>query len=101
MGGQPLYIVNISAEIGDTKIVYPEFRYGKRTVKVVQTKIEPENITEDGSERLFAIYVNNVRTFCKGANWIPADGIYARVSDSKYESLIREACDANFNMLRI
>ena len=49
----------------------------------------------------FAVVVNGKRVFCKGADWIPADAIYARTSDERYETLVREARDANFNMLRI
>ena len=41
------------------------------------------------------------RCSSKGANWIPADAVYARVSDERYDTLVREARDANFTMLRI
>ncbi|MDD5603856.1 MAG: glycoside hydrolase family 2 TIM barrel-domain containing protein, partial [Eubacteriales bacterium] len=99
MGGQPLYIIKIEAEIsgvhsGDTRLLYPEFKYGIRTVSVDMARLRE-------GEKLFAITINNVRTFCKGGNWIPADSIYSRVTDAKYERLITEAAEANFNMLRI
>lgn len=99
MGEQPLYNIRIdgklnSSDFGDVHFSYPEFKYGIRTVSIDTARIR------DG-ERLFAITINNVRTFCKGGNWIPADSIYSRVFDAKYERLIAEASEANFNMLRI
>jgi len=50
---------------------------------------------------LFAFVVNDQKVFCKGANWIPADTIYARVSADRYDRLVREAKQANFTMLRV
>ncbi|MCS7059837.1 MAG: glycoside hydrolase family 2 protein [Anaerolineae bacterium] len=49
----------------------------------------------------FAFVVNDRNLFCKGANWIPADTLYARVTSEKYDQLVREAQCANFNMLRV
>jgi beta-mannosidase len=94
MGEQPLYTVKASAEAEEVVHEYPEFKYGLRTIRLNQDKI-------DRYERLFAVEVNGVKVFCKGGNWIPADSIYARVTDEKYETLISEAKNANFNMLRI
>ncbi len=50
---------------------------------------------------LFAFVVNDHKVFCKGANWIPADTIYARAGAERYEQLVREAQQANFTMLRV
>ncbi len=101
MGRQPLYNIRIEAEINvadsdDThlRLQYPEFKYGIRTVFVDKSRLRE-------GEKLFVITINNVRTFCKGGNWIPADSIYSRVTDAKYERLVTEAAEANFNMLRI
>lgn len=51
--------------------------------------------------RAFSFRVNGEDIFCKGANWIPADSLYHRVTDAKYRSLVDEAAEANFNMLRV
>lgn len=94
MGGQPLYSVDVNALVNGHAILYPSFHFGIRTVEMDMSKL-------DIGERLFAFKINGIKTFCKGANWIPADSIYSRVTDQKYETLILEAKNANFNMLRI
>lgn len=94
MGEQNLYTVNATAEAGETVYAYPEFKIGIKTLKLDMERLNP-------SERLFAFEVNGVKVFCKGGNWIPADCIYARVTDEKYDTLISEARNADFNMLRI
>ncbi len=73
-----------SVQSVDTKT----FEYGIRFIKL---------ITDD----TFAFIINGQKIYAKGANWIPADALYARVSDEKYDTLVREARDANFNMLRV
>lgn len=95
MGEQPLYEIHVYACLknGDCD-AYPIFKYGIRTLKLNLNKLNKR-------ERLFAFEINGVRIFCKGGDWIPADSIYARVTDEKYDTLIWEAREANFNMLRI
>lgn len=93
MGGQPLYTVRIAAESGGIRFDYPEFRLGIRTVAL--------DTSDTAGGRLFRLVVNGVSAMCKGGNWIPADSVYARVTDEKYLSLVREAQAANFSMLRI
>jgi len=70
------------------------FRYGVREVKLLQ-----EDLGEEGTS--FVIAVNGEKVFCKGANWVPADSLIARVGPAKYRALISAAAEANFNMLRI
>lgn len=93
-GPQALYDVAVELEQDGEKLDCYETTWGFREVRIKQ---EPINEIE----RTFIINVNGIDVFCKGANWVPADSIVARVSDEKYEALIREAIEANFNMLRI
>ncbi len=93
-GEQPLYTVEVFAECEGERVGFKPFEYGIRTITLDTSAIR-------GEERLMALIVNGVRVFCKGGNWVPADAIYARVTDEKYYALIREAKEANFNMLRI
>ncbi len=88
-GDQPLYRVGASLRTGAIKADFPGFDYGIRFVELE---------TEPG---IFAVKINGVRVFCKGANWIPADALYTRVTPERYESLVQAARDAHFTMLRI
>jgi beta-mannosidase len=94
MGEQALHIARVSVSSDDVTVRHPDFKYGIRTLKLNMDRINDR-------ERLFAFEINGVKTFCKGANWIPADSIYGRVSDEKYDTLLREAKDAHFTMLRV
>ena len=88
LGEQHLYQVQAELKIGDYSTVHPPFEYGLRFIDL------------DTREK-FAFIINGVKVFCKGANWVPADTLYARVTAEKYETLIYEAHQANFNMLRV
>lgn len=94
MGDQPLYDVEVSAVCRGHLSGWPVFQTGIRTLTLDTSR-------EDAENRRFALQINGQRMFCKGGDWIPADSIYARVSDHKYRELIRQARAAHFNMLRI
>lgn len=96
MGEQPLYTVHVTACTESQRTEYPPFAYGIRMLK-----LNTDRLPQDRDERLFRFEINGVAAFCKGANWIPADSIYARVTDGKIDRLLREAKEANFNMVRI
>lgn len=98
MGEQPLYTVSARLAAGGHVNTYPDFAIGIRTIRLNTDKLPGE---ETDGERTFALEVNGVPLFAKGANWIPADSIYARVTDARYDTLISEAKAANFNMLRV
>lgn len=93
-GDQPLYNINVTVNCDGIETHYPEFALGLRTVALDTSRA-------DGKNRNFFLTINGVRVFCKGGDWIPSDSIYARVTDEKYITLIEEAKEAGFNMLRI
>jgi len=93
-GEHPLYDVKIEASCGEVTTAYPAFQYGLRTIELDTSVLQ-------GEDRNFQLVVNGTPIFSKGGNWIPNDFIYARVPEEKYHTLIREAVEANFNMLRI
>lgn len=93
-GEQPLYDISVELIKAGAAVDSYATSYGFRDVFVKQ---EP---TEEG-EKTFIINVNGIDVFCKGANWVPADSLYSRVTDEKYEALVKEALEANFNMFRI
>jgi len=94
MGGQPLYTARVELIGGGATVEYHPVRFGIRM-------IELDTSTISQTERLFAFRCNGVRMYSRGANWVPADCIYARVSDEKYEKLLNLAKEANFNILRV
>lgn len=93
-GDQPLYDVVVGVQSDGETLDEYSTTYGFRKIVIRQDPMS------DGGTSL-VVNVNDVDVFCKGANWVPADSIVARVSDEKYDALIREAVEANFNMLRI
>lgn len=93
--GKPdLYSLDAEVICEGVEIVNPTVTFGIRTIDIDVSRI-------DADRRRFALVINGVTIFCKGGDWIPADSIYARVSDEKYETLVSEAAEANFNCLRI
>jgi beta-mannosidase len=94
MGKQPLYVVTVElldeqGNILDTTVK----RIGLRTMRLDR---HPDKWGES-----FQFVVNGVPFFAKGANWIPADAILARMTPARYRELIEDTAAANMNMLRI
>jgi beta-mannosidase len=78
-----------TARAGDRR----EVRTGLRTLKIVQ---KPDS---DGAG--FAVELNGVPVFMKGANYIPNDNFLPRVTHAVYERVVRSAVDTHMNMLRV
>jgi beta-mannosidase len=93
-GAQPLYAAVVTVRAGNDECVSEPVCFGIRTVAL--------NLEKYGdNDHRFAVRVNGVDIYCKGGDWIPADSVYARISPDKYKTLIREAKECNFNMLRV
>ncbi|KAG5343088.1 hypothetical protein C0989_000078 [Termitomyces sp. Mn162] len=95
-GKQPLYTIeakltNELGEVLDTQIL----RIAFRRARVVQDKL----IDQEGLTFLFEI--NNIRIFCGGANWIPADSFLTTVTPERYKAWLRLMVDGNQNMVRV
>ncbi len=87
-GKQALYTLDLSiGEQGLSK------RIGFRTIEV--------RTDEDKDGKSMTFSVNGRDIFAKGANWIPADALFSRISEDRYEQLLQNCVDANMNMLRI
>lgn len=93
-GAQPLYTVEVTVSCEGHCTRLEPFEFGVRTIELDTSRTGPDT-------RAFALKVNGVPIFCKGGDWIPADSVYARVSAEKYQALVAEAREANFNMLRV
>ena len=93
-GKQPLYKVNCSLITGKQEISYPLYDFGIRTIELDTSRISADR-------RNFKFKINGQDIFAKGANWVPSDPLYIRVDDDRLEKIIKEAADANMNILRI
>lgn len=94
MGAQPLYDVVIKLMDAKGKVLDTvRKRIGLRTLRLDR---HPDRWGES-----FQFVVNGVPFFAKGANWIPADGILARMTPARYRRLVEDAAAANMNMLRV
>lgn len=72
-----------------------ETAFGLRTVELEQNAKAPP----DSAPWTFTL--NGQPEFIRGANWVPADSIPARVTREDYAALLQLARDANINLLRV
>ncbi|MFH2069247.1 MAG: sugar-binding domain-containing protein [Candidatus Omnitrophota bacterium] len=92
-GNQKLYELEITVP-GREENTVCRTKFGIRRLRVV------EKFVKEGG-KTFAFEVNGKIVFCRGANWVPADSIVARVDNAKIDTLLEEAICCNFNMLRV
>ncbi|WFB36190.1 glycoside hydrolase family 2 protein [Kiritimatiellota bacterium B12222] len=94
MGEQPLYTLTCRLVNADgVALDIAERKIGLRTLRLDRS--------EDEEGERFAFEINGVPLFIKGANWIPADAIFSRLTTEVYRNLIQEAANAHMNMLRV
>ena len=74
-------------------------RLGLRTIEVVNQPDPGDTSARPGMSMTFR--VNGSDLFCKGANWIPCDGLPERQTSERYRDLLESARDANMNMIRL
>ena len=55
----------------------------------------------DTSEGRFALRVNGVPVFCRGAGWTPLDPVGLRSAAQACRDAVAQACEAGMNMLRL
>ena len=92
-GKQPLYTLTVQLLHKEKLLSAKEYRLGLRTLTVSQEK------DEWGNE--FAFMVNGIKIFTKGANYIPEDCIYPRITRERIKRLISDSVKANYNCLRV
>lgn len=92
LGGQPLYDFRIVVGEGEKKVSRTE-RTGIRTIEVVREK-------DEWGTSMY-VKLNGTPVFCKGADWVPQDNFPARISRERMVSAVKDAADANMNMLRV
>lgn len=89
-GEQPLYEMEIKTAGQKVKK-----KIGLRKLEVVN------EAPFAGQGKGLVFRINGVDVFCKGANWIPVDGLPERQTEEVYRDLLDSAVDANMNMLRV
>ncbi|KAJ7781282.1 glycoside hydrolase family 2 protein [Mycena metata] len=98
-GEQALYTVEVEitdpARLEGNVLDTRTQKIGLRRVRCVQEKL----VDQDGLTFLFE--VNNIRIFCGGSNWIPADSFLTTVTPERYRSWLQLLVDGNQNMVRI
>ncbi|GMA21515.1 glycoside hydrolase family 2 protein [Arsenicicoccus piscis] len=104
-GDQPLYDVGVELLDGDGSPAGSDARdggqqYDSRTIRTGFRTVTLDT-SEDGHGRRFALAVNGVELFVKGANWIPDDCFPSRITPEQYARAVADAADAGMNLLRI
>ena len=93
-GEQPLYEVRVTVSAPDGKEVTSDRKIiGLRSLTVSQEK------DQWGSE--FAFMVNGRKIFTRGANYIPEDCVYSRITRERQEYLLKSCVRANYNCVRV
>lgn len=93
--GQP-HLYGYTITLSDGRHILHEIsgRFGIRKVELIERGNEDET-------QSFRFRVNGQDIFCMGSNWVPADCFPGTVTDERYRHLIRLACEAHTNMIRI
>ena len=108
-GEQPLYRVEVKAKAevkgkveteSDSSSSASTSTLASASYTIGLRTIELRRETDAWGES-FACVVNGVPIFARGANWIPADALPARVTPERLEHLIRSAAAGHMNMLRV
>ncbi|THH31326.1 hypothetical protein EUX98_g2891 [Antrodiella citrinella] len=95
-GKQPIYTVEIIVTDEQKNVLDQQTqKFAFRRARVV----EDELIDQEG--RTFLFEINNIRVFCGGSNWIPADSFLTTVTTERYRQWLQLLVDGNQNMIRV
>lgn len=92
-GEQNLYALRFTLWENGTALDSLTKTIGLRTLTV---NTEPDQYGE-----AFCFVVNGLKIFAMGADYVPEDSIYSRISPERTEALLRGCAAANFNCLRV
>ncbi len=94
--GEPnLYALEVAILDGDQVLDAAETRLGLRTIDLLPNPGAPADTAP------WTFTINDASEFIRGANWVPADAIPARVTRADYAELVELAREANVNLLRV
>lgn len=92
-GGQPLYKIKFTLLKDQTELDCIEKTIGLRTVTIIREK--------DDAGTSFTPSVNGVRIFAMGADYIPEDNLFGRITPDRTKRLLEDCKQANFNFIRV
>ena len=92
-GEQPLYTVKARLLENGREADCEEKRIGLRTMTVAREK--------DQWGESFAHCVNGMKIFAMGADYIPEDNIFSRITPERTRHLLEQCKAANFNAIRV
>lgn len=94
--GEPnLYALTTRILDGADELDVHETTFGLRTIELAP------NPGASANRAPWTFVINHQPEFIRGANWVPADAIPARVTRDDYAALLQLARDANINLLRV
>ncbi|WP_298303711.1 sugar-binding domain-containing protein [Flavobacterium sp.] len=93
LGNANLYPFEISLSKNKVQLSLKKLNIGLRTIELIQEK--------DGIGKSFYFKLNGKPVFMKGANYIPPDSFLPSATNSTYKEIVKNAVDANMNMLRV
>ncbi|KAI9574617.1 glycoside hydrolase family 2 protein [Boletus coccyginus] len=95
-GKQPLYSIVVAVSDTTGRIIDSKTeRVAFRRARVV------EEFLIDQPGKTFLFEVNNIKVFCGGSNWIPADSFLTTVMTERYRAWLQLLVDGNQNMIRV
>ena len=93
LGEQPLYTFRAEAAENGEIVDFSEKRIGLRILKLIREK--------DVYGESFCHEVNGVRFFAMGADYIPEDSIFSRITPERTKRLLKQCRDSHFNVVRV
>jgi len=79
-------------------------RTGFRRIRLVMNEgawERPRNFPKSRSDPPMTLEINGRRIFAIGSNWISPEIFPGKITTALYQRLLRRACQANFNLLRV
>eukprot|EP01052_Picozoa_sp_SAG31_P042593 SAG31_NODE_6814_length_1880_cov_1.220663_3_plen_386_part_01 len=95
MGGQQLYCINVSTQIGAAAAIQTQRNVGFRAVNI------HSRLATNATLQLHQYRVNGVPFYAKGANWVSPDSLHSKVTDGALCSYLESAVDAHYNFIRV
>lgn len=92
-GEQNLYQVKVELYADEKQVDVWQRRIGLRTMTIKREK--------DKYGESFAHEINGVTIFAMGADYIPEDSIYSRITEERTRKLLWQCKEANFNCIRV